>query len=87
MAPHSSLCPHSCAYNDSLKKKLQLSLSSRRKKHNKGILEAVPVPFTATVKLTLYNNLTLFEVWFYRRLVLVPILKFILIAYGHVKGR
>src|SRR4029434_10143300 len=31
------------------------------------------------------NNLTLFEVWFYRQLVLV--LKFILIANGHVKDR
>ena len=33
------------------------------------------------LKVTICNNFTLFEVWFYRQLV------FILIAYGHVKDR
>ena len=38
-------------------------------------------------KATLCNNLTLFVVWFYRQLVLVPSSSFILIAYGHVRDR
>ena len=44
-------------------------------------------PEHSDIKVTLCNNLTLFEIWFYRHLVLVPSSKFILIAYGHVKDR
>ena len=29
-------------------------------------------PLTSSLKVTLCNNLTLFEIWFYRQLVLVP---------------
>ena len=41
------------------------------------------------IKVALCNILTLFEVWFYRHLVLVSetIHKLILIAYGHVKDK
>ena len=59
-----------------------------------GAAGQVPLCYTvcllflgARLKATLCNNLTLFVVWFYRQLVLVPSSSFILIAYGRVRDR
>src|SRR4029434_4696255 len=52
-----------------------------------GRKQSLECPLNWCIKVTLCNNLTLFEVWFYRRLVLVPSSSFILIAYGRVRDR